>query len=299
MSLAELYWITGDEQYRRAFAQSRWSIVRHDRHNNGGFSSGEKATGNPFHLAAIESCCTIAWCAMSVEMLKLTGNSIVADELELSTFNSILGMHSSTGRWCTYNTPMNGVRRCFTTDHNWQAREGSPELNCCSVNSSRGFGMLSDWNLMKDTEGLILNYYGPSKLTAQFRQGLPVTLTQDTRYPLDGDIVIHVQAAGSREYCLKLRIPRWSAETKVKINGKAIPAVKAGRYLRIKRKWQAGDRIHFSLDMSFHIWPGARECEELAALSCWLMIIDTIYPMPKKGVRRYATLRIGIRCPVC
>jgi len=266
MALAELYWITGEDRYRQAFEQIWWSIVKLDRHNNGGFSSGEKATGNPFHLAAIESCCTIAWIAMSVEMLKLSGDSNVADELELSTLNSIVGMHSSTGRWCTYDTPMNGVRKCFTTDHNWQAREGSPELNCCSVNSSRGFGMLSDWGLMKDKEGLILNYYGPSKLTAKIKPGLSVTLTQETEYPLDGKIVIHVKPSRTCEFGLKLRIPHWSTKTKVRLNGKAVLAVKAGSYLKIDRKWKAGDRIHATLDMSLHLWRGEQECEGLVSV---------------------------------
>ena len=105
MALAELYWITGDAQYREAFERIWWSIVAHDRHNNGGFSSGEKASGNPFDRGAIETCCTIAWIALSVEMLKLTGDSVVADEIELSTLNSVAGMHTASGRWATYNTP--------------------------------------------------------------------------------------------------------------------------------------------------------------------------------------------------
>ncbi len=266
MALAELYWITGEDQYRQAFEQIWWSIVKLDRHNNGGFSSGEKATGNPFHLAAIESCCTIAWTAMSVEMLKLTGNSIVADELELSMLNSVVGMHSSTGRWATYDTPMNGIRRASAHAIVFQAREGSPELNCCSVNSSRGFGMLSDWSLMKDKESLILNYYGPSRLTAKIKPDLSVTLTQDTEYPLDGKIVLHVKPSRSCEFGLKLRIPRWSTKTNVRLNGEAVPAVKAGSYLKIDRKWKAGDRIYVTLDMSFHLWRGEQECEGLASV---------------------------------
>ena len=160
MGMAELYWITGEDQYRTAFEQIWWSIVKLDRHNNGGFSSGEKAQGNPYHQGAIETCCTIAWIAASVEMLRLTENSVVADEIELSTLNSVTGLHSHTGRWVTYNTPMDGVRRASAHDIVFQAREGSPELNCCSVNGPRGLGMVSDWALMRCRGGLRLNWYG-------------------------------------------------------------------------------------------------------------------------------------------
>lgn len=266
MALAELYRITGEGQYRQAFEQIWWSIVKLDRHNNGGFSSGEQATGNPFHLAAIESCCTIAWTALSVEMLKLTGDSVVADELELTLFNSILGMHSSTGRWATYNTPMNGVRCASAHSIVFQAREGTPELNCCSVNTPRGLGMLSDWGLMKDKECLILNYYGPSTLTADVKPGMSVTLTQNTEYPLDGKITITVKPSAAARFALKLRIPHWSGRTNVRLNGAAVPAVEAGRYLKIDREWKAGDRIEVTLDMSLHVWRGAQECEGLASI---------------------------------
>jgi len=266
MGLAELYWITGQDPYRQAFEHLWWSIVKLDRHNNGGFSSGEKATGNPYHLAEIESCCTIAWAAMSVEMLKLTGNSIVADELEFTMFNSIVGMHSSTGRWATYNTPMNGVRRANAHDIVFQSREGTPELNCCSVNTPRGFGLLSEWGLMKDRQGLVLNYYGPSTMTTRLRPGLSVTLVQETEYPLDGTIRISVKPSKPAEFTLKLRVPYWSRKPRILLNGKRLPAVKAGRYLEIERRWNARDKIRIALDMSYHLWRGERECKGTASL---------------------------------
>jgi DUF1680 family protein len=266
MGLAELYWITGDEQYRQAFEHIWWSIVKLDRHNTGGFSSGEKASGNPYDRGPIETCCTIAWIALSVEMLKLSGNSVVADEIELATVNSVVGMHSSTGRWATYNTPMDGVRRASAHSIVFQAREGSPELNCCSVNSPRGFGMIGDWAVMRDEEGLILNYYGPSTIRVDAATGCPVTLTQDTDYPRSGRILLRVEPAQECEFALKLRIPYWSSSTKVSLNDQAVLGVVPEGYLTLERTWQEGDTILLDLDMSLHFWAGEQECANLTSV---------------------------------
>ena len=267
MGLAELYWITGEDPYREAFEHLWWSIAKLDRHNTGGFTSGEKATGNPYDFGAIESCCTIAWMAMSVEMLKLSGQAIVADELELSTLNSAVGMHSVTGRWSTYNTPMNGLRRGQTNDATaGHFREGSPELSCCSVNTARGFGLLSDWALMRDQEGLILNYYGPSTMRAKIRPGVTVTLTQDTDYPISGRIALRVAPSRAAEFTLKLRVPHWSRKTKVKLNGQPISGAEPGQYLALERRWKRGDHLEIDLDMSLHFWRGEKECAGLTSI---------------------------------
>ena len=261
MGLAELYWITGDASYRQAFENLWWSITHFDRHNNGGFSSGEKACGNPFDLGAIETCCTIAWIALSVEMLKLSGSSIAADEIELSTLNSVVGMHSSSGRWATYNTPMDGQRWASAHQIVFQARPGSPELNCCSVNSPRGFGMIGDWAVMRDTEGIRLNYYGACRLTVQLDGGDLVEISQETDYPVSGHVALTVTPSASKTFTLKLRIPYWSQQTAVSLNGQRVENVHQGQYLAIQRLWQPGDRIDVWLDMSLHFWPGERDCQ--------------------------------------
>jgi DUF1680 family protein len=260
MSIVEMYWITGDENYRRAFEHIWWSIVKFDRHNTGGFSSGEEAAGSPYNSGSIETCCTIAWSALSVEMLRLTGNSIVADELELSFMNAVLGYEPRSGSWCTYNTPMNGKRMPFILENPAQEAPGSLELTCCTVNAPRGFGLISDWALMTDSEGLALNWYGPSTIDTEFNR-IPVTLRQRTDYPRTGRIVLEVSPSKAINFALKLRIPHWSKNTSIVLNSKPVENIFPGSYLTINREWQPGDTIHIDLDMSLHYWLGENECE--------------------------------------
>jgi DUF1680 family protein len=266
MGLSELHLLTGKEPYGKAFEHLWWSIVRADRHNTGGFSSGEKATGNPYAGGSIETCCTIAWIAMSIEMLRLTGDPIVADEIELSTLNSVVGMHSPDGAWCTYDTPMDGTRVPSTTAIAFQKRPGSEQLNCCSVNGARGFGMISDWAVMQEqsTEALILNWYGPSTISTVIND-VAVTLRQETDYPRQGSIALHVEPKAATPFILKLRIPHWSTSTKCSINGQAVEA-EAGSYCVLDRRWDRGDLIALEFDMRPRVWVGERECDGKASL---------------------------------
>lgn len=266
LGLVRLYYLTGDARYRQAFTHWWWSIVKLDRHNNGGFSSGEQAQGNPYHQGAIETCCTIAWLAMSVEMLQLTGDSIVADEMELSTLNSVVGMHSPSGRWCTYNTPMDGVRKASAHEIVFQAREGSPELNCCSVNSARGFGMISDWAVLQHRDGIALNWYGPGSITTKLPHGHRVKLSQESEYPVKPTVRLKVEPDVACDFTLKLRIPHWSAETKLSVNGMAVNGVTAGKYLSLQRHWKSGDVVEVQFDFSRHYWVGERECKDRVSI---------------------------------
>jgi uncharacterized protein len=174
--------------------------------------------------------------------------------------NSGLGMHSPTGRWATYNTPMDGVRKASGQDIVFQAREGTPELNCCSVNSARGLGLLSEWAVMRNDSGLTLNWLGPGKFDMQLTGGEKVSLDVVTDYPHSGHVEIALRSAQPTKFALSLRIPYWSAKTEVKVNGERIKDVKCGQYLVIDRTWKAGDKIELDFDLSLHLWVGEREC---------------------------------------
>ncbi len=266
LALPELYPVTGSEEFRRAFEHYWWSIVKLDRHNNGGFSSGERAQGNPYHPGAIESCCTIAWLLMSVEMLKLTGNPVVADELELTLLNSGTGMHHPSGRWATYSTPMDGVRKASAHEIVFQAREGAPELNCCSVNTPRCFGLIPQWAVMRAGEGLAVNWYGPGTISTALDDGTRVDIVQDTDYPRSGAIDMTIGVSAPKRFPLNFRIPHWSKATTVALNGRRMEHVPSGTYLCVERLWEPGDRVTMQLDFSLHYWYGEQECEHKVSI---------------------------------
>jgi DUF1680 family protein len=258
MALAELYWLTGEEKYRKAFEFTWWSIAKTDIHNTGGFSTYEAASGNPYADGWIETCCTVAWQAMSVEMLKMTRNPVIADMLELAQLNAAYGSWDLSGSWSTYHTGTVGERRPSTVDIAFQIRPGTEQLNCCSVNAPRGLGLLADWAVMRDSQGLALNWYGPGKITAEAR-GVPVSFTQTTDYPRTGEILIRVEPHQAVSFSLSLRIPFWSVSTTVEVNGKVVTGVKSGSYLQLDRKWRPGDKIKLALDMRPHFWPGENQ----------------------------------------
>ncbi len=276
--LHEMYLLTGESQFGQAARHIWESILKGDRHNTGGFTSGERTTGNPYDTGAIETCCTIAWMDWSIDMLKLEGDSLIADELELSTLNGMIGGQHPSGRWWTYDTPMDGTRKASAHSIVFQARPGSPELNCCSVNGPRGLGMIGEWALLASAKGLVLNYYGPSVMSAPTPDGQQITVEQQTAYPKDGEIRIRLRLARPERFELRLRIPAWSARTKVGVNEEAA-AANAGTYLALEREWKNGDTIEIAFDMSPHFWAGEREQDAKTSVyrGPLLLAFDTLH----------------------
>ncbi len=258
-ALVELWRITGESRYRDAFVHHWRSIRRWDRRNTGAFSSGEQATGNPYAPTAIETCCTVAWMALTTDYLRLTGDCQAADDLELTTFNGGLGAQHSSGDWWTYNTPMDGVREASAHTIVFQARAGTPELNCCSVNGPRVLGLLSDWTVMRFSDGLALNGYSPGTFKLPFaKQDIQLVLSSD--YPRVNKQRIRIADAPDGIWTLRLRIPAWSPRTRIQANFDSAPTFASpGSYLELRRRWKSGDEITLEFDFALRAVAGANE----------------------------------------
>ena len=276
MGFAELAHATGDGNCRAAFQQIWWSLCEYERHNHGGVLSNEAAAGSPYATGSVETCCTVTWGAMCVEMLKMTGYSVVADELELSLYNTGLFLLSPSGRWCVYDSPMNGQRASTTIEIGTnQNKAGCSELSCCAVNGPRMVGLPADWACMAlagggntaGKAGVALNFYGKGTIVAPLQAGGSGTgalvIVQRTDYPVgDGSVSISVTTTGAAppQYEMWLRIPCWSQRTAVRLNGQAVkangtPWPSVGQFLRlVGLSSSATNVIEMQLDFRVRCW---------------------------------------------
>ena len=254
--LLELYRITGEAKYREAFAHHWRSIRRWDRRNTGGFSSGEQATGNPYTPSAIETCCTVAWMALTIDYLRLTGDSLAADDLELATLNGGLGAQHPSGRWWTYSTPMDGVREASAHSIVFQARAGTPELNCCSVNAPRVLGMLSEWAVMSSKYGIFINWLGAGEYSGKLADGSLVTISSSSDAWLDGHAELEISTSATQPFTLGVRIPSWAVN--VRVPGSRSWETYSG-YIMKKRVWAGTNRLKLDFEVPVRHVAGANE----------------------------------------
>lgn len=257
--LVEMWRITGDVRYRQAFEHHWRSIRRWDRRNTGAFSAGEQATGNPYAASPIETCCTVAWMAISIDYLRLTGDLGAADDLELAMLNGGLGAQHPSGRWWTYNTPMDGWREASAHTIVFQAHAGTPELNCCSANAPRVLGMLSEWAVMSTTNGLVVNWLGSGTSAVHLADGTPVTITATGEGWRDGHVEWRVSTTATRPVSVAWRVPKWAQGPTLRLNGEPLPNVVAGEYAVLTRAWKDSDRLVLDCSLPLRWVAGANE----------------------------------------
>jgi DUF1680 family protein len=126
--------------------------------------------------------------------------------------------------------------------------------------------LLSQWAILRDATGVMLNWYGEGTLETTLADGRTVALQIASDYPRDGHVEIKVSPEKPSQFALRLRIPYWSSTTGVKVNGKAISGARPAQYLVLDRTWKPGDTIDLNLDFSLHYWVGERECEGKASI---------------------------------
>src|SRR5580693_2432007 len=96
--------------------------------------------------------------------------------------------------------------------------------------------------------GIAAIVYSPSEVRTVLG-GTGVHITEETKYPFDETVAIKIDPEKPASFPVRLRIPGWTSNVIVRVNGVAQRDVAPGTFLTLKREWRAGDRIQLEFPM--------------------------------------------------
>lgn len=229
-----------------------------------------QAYGRAFQLpnstAHNETCANIGNVLFNWRMLNVTGEEKFADIVETAIYNSVLSGVSLDGNRFFYTNPLR-VSAEFPYTMRWsKEREVYIELcNCCPPNTVRTLCETHNYLYSVSDKGLWLHTYGGNELDTRLTNGTGIKATQVSEYPADGRVKLTVESiSGDKDISLFLRIPQWSGDASLKINGESVTIDSPkGSYAEVKRVWKDGDVIELDLDMQTMIMEANPLAEEI------------------------------------
>ncbi|KAA9108146.1 glycoside hydrolase family 127 protein [Microbacterium rhizomatis] len=247
----------------------------------GEISRVHQAYGRPYQLphttAHAESCANIGMVLWGERMLALTADARYADVIERIAHNSLLASISLEGSEYFYTNALRQVRGLpydlrrpgDTGQHPVPAPPPSDErlrqrylsCFCCPPNIARTLARFHERAASLSADGLYIHLYGGSDLDVS-ESGRELAVSEISDYPWNERITFTVtRAAGALP--LHLRIPGWSADASLTVNGDPVAVSAPGTYARVDREWRAGDVVELTLPMPVRVVRGHRLAEEL------------------------------------
>lgn len=196
----------------------------------------------PNDTAYAETCATVAMVFWAQRMLNLDLDGKYADLMELGLFNGGLAGLSHEGTHYFYENKLES-----DGSHSRWAWHSCP---CCTMNVSRLVASIGDYFYSTGKDLIAVHLYGGNSATIDL-DGTVVKIREESNFPWSGKIAISVDPVAEREFTLKLRIPSWTENASVSVNGETVDVAAASEkgYLAIRRVWRAGDRIAMDLPM--------------------------------------------------
>ena len=245
--LLELYRLTGKAEYRDA-VEKTWQNIFDTEINISGSGSGVECWFGGKRLQTMhidhyqETCVTATWIKLSQQLLRLTGEVKYADAIEQTYYNALLGsMYTDGSDWAKYS-PLAGRRL-------QGSEQCSMGLNCCVASGPRGLFTLPLTAVMNEKDGICVNFFVDGNYNLLTPGGKPMEVIQQTDYPVSGNISIKMVVPKEEQLKVRIRIPVWSQQSTLEINGQPVENIVPGKFAEISRIWKSGDVISLMVDM--------------------------------------------------
>ena len=259
---ATYYMLTGEKVFLDASYNNQQLIRRTFGQVPGGmFGADENARmGYIDPRQGVETCGMVEQMASDEIMLRFTGDTYWADNCEDVAFNTYPAAVMPDFKALRYITSPNMVQSDSKNHHPGIDNSG-PFLSmnpfssrCCQHNHSQGWPYYSE-NLIYATpdNGVAVALYAACEAEVKVNGNKKVTITETTDYPFSDKICFTISKGGGR-FPIYLRIPSWTNNAEVSINGvKQNAEPVSGKYIRMVYNWKKGDVITLHVPMTLHI----------------------------------------------
>jgi len=260
---AQYYLLSGNKQdlqdtydnfniVRKYFGQVPGGMYGSDENSRPGYDDPRQG---------VETCGMVEQMNSDEHLLRITGDIFWADHVEDVAFNTYPAAVAPDFKSLRYITSPNMVLS-NSESHNPGIDNGGPMLmynpfssRCCQHNHSQGWPYFTEnlWMATPDN-GLAAVIYAASTVTAMVGEGYEVTITNTTNYPFEDLLSFELNLEKSTLFPLYFRIPSWANEASLMLNGEKLNvSLEAGKYVRIHREWENGDKLLLQLPKKIQI----------------------------------------------
>jgi uncharacterized protein len=246
IGLVELYRITGDQKYFRP-AAATWDDLRANRLTLTGAPSVAESEGSSGeHKSIMDVCASAAWVQLTLDLLRITGQSRYGDQLEQTIYNQLFASQDSRTGDVFSSAPLNGDKK--------PAAIADP----CASAEAQGISLIPAAVWGRSGNGIAIILYSAGRAVFQLRRRGTVQLYSETTYPETGGILLHVEPAHPIQFPLRLRVPEWTTNFVVDIGASHLIG-KPGEYLTITRQWKRGDTVKIAMNIAVKLIDGTME----------------------------------------
>lgn len=248
-SAMQAYLADGSQKHLRAASNAFTMIAESQSFATGGWGPNESfVTPNSGKLYASLAdthhsfetpCGSYAHFKLTRYLLRVTRDGRYGDSMERVFYNAVLGAKplQRDGNAFYYSDYHFGGSKFYFPDK-WP---------CCSGTLPQ---VAADYHIasyFRDQDGVFVNLYQPSTLRWVATDGAQLSLTQTGSYPIEGNISMRLRVSRPSNFALRLRIPAWSPEAVIRVNGEPVSGSTHKGFATLHRTWKDGERIDLAL----------------------------------------------------
>lgn len=281
---AILYSYTGNQEYLDEALNGIRKAEKFNMLASGLPSSTEHFAGIS-ELSGSETCNTAVFPHTYGYLFRTTGQAELGDKIEKAVFNAGLGSITKDFKSHQYFSSPNQFIATLNSNnfgHHPSRMMYAPghDVECCTGNVNRFMPYYVEqmW-LSAPNNGLVASLFGPTSVNASVgKNKTPITVTEDTNYPFSDTIKFKFQMDDSTEFPFLIRIPEWSKQTQILVNGVAIKDnITPGSFFKLDRIFSNNDIItlYFPMEITTSNWPNNGITIERGPLVFSLQIDET------------------------